>query len=58
MILKLESSVGLVLFERSPGGARLTSAGRHLLKHANEVCETYLAFIDGIHTLGRRMDRD
>ncbi len=57
MISKLESAVGLVLFERSPTGARLTSAGQHFLNYANEVCEAYLAFSDVMLALGRRMDR-
>jgi DNA-binding transcriptional LysR family regulator len=57
MISKLESAVGLVLLERSPGGTRLTSAGVAFLERGNDVCETYLAFIDGMHSLGRRMDR-
>lgn len=57
MISKLESAVGLVLFERSPTGTRLTSAGRQFLKHANEVCEAYLDFSDVMRALGRRMDR-
>ena len=57
MIGRLESSVGLILLERSSSGARLTSAGSHFLEHANEVCEAYLAFIDGMRSLGRRMDR-
>lgn len=58
MISKLEASVGLVLFERSPSGARLTSAGKHFLKNANIVCDAYLTFNDGIRALGRRMDRE
>jgi DNA-binding transcriptional LysR family regulator len=57
MISKLESSVGLVLFERSPSGARLTAAGHHFLKGANKVCETYLAFNDAMRLISRRMDR-
>ena len=58
MISKLESSVGLVLFERSSAGARLTSAGQRFLKNANEVCDAYLAFNDGMKAVGRRMDRE
>ncbi len=58
MIGRLESSVGLILLERSSSGTRLTSAGSHFLEHANEVCEAYLAFIDGMRSLGRRMDRE
>jgi len=57
MISKLESSVGLVLFERSPSGARLTSAGQHFLRNVNEVCDAYLAFNDVMRALGRRMDK-
>jgi DNA-binding transcriptional LysR family regulator len=57
MISKLESAVGLVLLERSPGGTRLTSAGVAFLERGKDVCDSYLAFIDGMHSLGRRMDR-
>ncbi|QJE98010.1 LysR family transcriptional regulator [Luteolibacter luteus] len=55
-ISKLESAIGLVLFERSPTGAKLTSAGSAFLSHANGVCSAYLEFIDGIRRLDRRMD--
>lgn len=58
MISRLESSAGLVLFERSPTGARLTSAGGRLLMRANEVCESYLAFVSGLNHIARRMDRE
>jgi DNA-binding transcriptional LysR family regulator len=57
MISKLETAVGLVLLERSPGGAKLTPAGVAFLGHANEVGSAYLEFIDGMRLLGRRMDR-
>jgi DNA-binding transcriptional LysR family regulator len=57
MISKLETAVGLVLLERSPTGAKLTSAGQHFLKHANEVCDAYLAFNDVMRALGRRLDQ-
>jgi DNA-binding transcriptional LysR family regulator len=57
MISKLESAVGLVLFERSPTGAKLTPAGVAFLNHGNEVCTSYLDFIDGIRKLDRRMER-
>jgi DNA-binding transcriptional LysR family regulator len=58
MISKLESAVGLVLFERSATGARLTSAGLHFLKHADEVCDAYLSFHDDLRTIGRRLDKE
>ena len=58
LIARLESSVGLILFERSSAGTHLTPAGIDFLKWASEVCDAYLAFIVGIRTLGRRMDRE
>ncbi len=56
MIGRLESVVGLVLFERSSSGTRLTGAGTRFLERANEVCEAYLAFVDGMRSISRRMD--
>ncbi len=58
MIGRLESSVGLILLERSSSGTRLTTAGIQFLDRANEVCDSYLAFIDGMRSIGRRMDRE
>lgn len=58
MISKLESSVGLVLFERSPTGAKLTPAGVAFLGYGNEVSTAYLEFIDGMRRLDRRMERE
>lgn len=57
MISKLETEVGLVLFERGTSGARLTLAGSHFLECVNEVCDAYLSFTDGMHALGRRIDK-
>lgn len=57
MISKLESSVGLVLLERSPTGAKLTPAGFAFLGHGKEVSSAYLEFINGMRLLDRRMDR-
>jgi DNA-binding transcriptional LysR family regulator len=56
MIGRLESEVGLVLLERSSAGTRLTAAGVQFLARANEVCDAYLTFIDGMRNIGRRMD--
>ncbi|HEX7261529.1 MAG TPA: LysR family transcriptional regulator [Luteolibacter sp.] len=56
MIGRLESSVGLILLERSSSGTRLTTAGTQFLEGANEVCDAYLSFIDGMRSIGRRMD--
>jgi DNA-binding transcriptional LysR family regulator len=56
MIGKLESTTGLILLERSSSGARLTAAGARFLESANEVCDAYLSFIDGMRSIGRRMD--
>lgn len=58
MIGRLESSVGLILLERSSSGTRLTTAGTQFLTRANEVCDAYLSFIDGMRSIGRRMDRE
>lgn len=58
MIARLESAAGLILLERSSAGTKLTPAGVQFLERANEVCDAYLAFIDGMRTLGRRMDRE
>lgn len=57
MISKLESAVGLVLFERSPTGAKLTPAGVAFLGYSNEAAAAYLEFLDGMRRLDRRMDR-
>ncbi|MEY3896826.1 MAG: hypothetical protein RLZZ214_2346 [Verrucomicrobiota bacterium] len=57
MIGRLESEVGLILLERSSTGTRLTTAGTQFLERANEVCDAYLAFIDGMRHISRRMDR-
>jgi DNA-binding transcriptional LysR family regulator len=56
-ISKLESALGLILFERSPAGAKLTPAGVAFLELGNEVSDAYLEFIDGMRRLDRRMDR-
>lgn len=58
MIGRLESSVGLILLERSSSGTRLTTAGTQFLERANEVCDAYLSFLDGMRGIGRRMDRE
>ncbi len=56
MIARLEAAAGLVLLERSSAGTRLTPAGVSFLDRANEVCDAYLTFIDGMRNIGRRMD--
>lgn len=53
-IAKLESAVGLVLFERSPTGAKLTTDGHAFLSHAEEVCHCYAGLIDSLRTWNRR----
>jgi DNA-binding transcriptional LysR family regulator len=58
MIVRLEAAVGLVLLERSPAGTQLTADGSLFLERANEVCEAYLAFVDGMRSIGRRLDRE
>lgn len=57
MISRLESSVGLVLLERSPAGARLTPAGQAFLEHAREVSEAFLDFNNRLAGLRRRLDK-
>jgi DNA-binding transcriptional LysR family regulator len=57
IVSRLESAVGLILLERSATGTRLTPAGTQFLLLANDVCDAYLSFIDGLRTVGRRMDR-
>ncbi len=58
MISRLESYAGLVLLERSNAGTRLTPDGSQFLQQVSEVCEAYGGFIEGVHHLGRRMDRE
>lgn len=58
MIGRLESGLELVLFERAASGVRLTPDGERFLVSANEVCESYLAFIDGMGLLGRRSNHE
>lgn len=53
-ISKLESSLGLVLFERSPSGARLTTDGHAFLPRAEDVCRCYADLIDGMRAWNRR----
>ncbi|MEO5914521.1 MAG: LysR family transcriptional regulator [Luteolibacter sp.] len=58
MIGRLESAVGLILLERSSSGTRLTTEGMQFLEKANEVCDSYLTFIDGMRSIGRRLDHE
>lgn len=58
MIGRLESATGLILLERSSAGTRLTTAGSEMLQRANDVCDAYLSFLDGMRDIGRRMDRE
>lgn len=58
MIGRLECAVGLILLERSSSGTRVTAAGIQFLERAGEVCDSYLAFIDGMRNIGRRMDHE
>ena len=53
-ISKLETSLGLVLFERSPTGAKLTTDGHAFLPRAEDVCQCYAELIDGMRTWNRR----
>jgi len=56
LISRLESSIGLILLERASSGTNLTPAGIQFLIWADEVCDSYLLFIDGVRTLSRRME--
>lgn len=56
LISRLETAVGLVLFERHPSGAKLTPVGVAFMERALEVCVAYSGFKDGIIRLARRMD--
>lgn len=58
MIGRLESAAGLILLERSSSGTRLTTSGIRFLERANEVCDAYLTFTDGMRGIGRRMDHE
>lgn len=58
MIGKLENETGLILLERASSGTRLTPSGILFLERANEVCDAYLTFIDGMRNIGRRMDHE
>lgn len=53
-ISKLETTLGLVLFERSPTGAKLTTDGHAFLPRAEDVCRCYAGLIDGMRTWSRR----
>jgi len=57
-ISKLESAVGLVLFERSPTGAKLTTDGHAFMPRAEEVCQCYAGLIDGLRTWNRRETKE
>lgn len=53
-ISKLETTLGLVLFERSPTGAKLTTDGHAFLPRAEDVCQRYAELIDSMRTWNRR----
>lgn len=56
MVNRLETSLGIILLDRSGSRARLTADGRSFLKRADEVCDAYLQFIDQVDTLSRRIE--
>lgn len=56
MVNRLESSLGIILLDRSGSRACLTADGQSFLNRAEEVCEDYLDFIDRVDTLGRRIE--
>lgn len=56
MVNRLESSLGIILLDRSGSRATLTADGQSFLDRAHDVCESYLKFIDRVDTLSRRIE--
>ncbi len=56
MVNRLESSLGIILLDRSGNKTILTADGLSFLERADEVCDAYLEMIDGIGALSRRTD--
>lgn len=56
MVNRLESSLGIILLDRSGNKTSLTPDGLSFLERADDVCDDYLELIDGIGALSRRTE--
>lgn len=56
MVNRLESSLGIILLDRSGNKTSLTADGLSFLERADEVCDAYLELIDGVGALSRRIE--
>jgi DNA-binding transcriptional LysR family regulator len=52
-ISQLEHSLGMVVFERSSGGVRATTAGRHFLRTARSIVEQMDSLVTSTYHVGR-----
>jgi DNA-binding transcriptional LysR family regulator len=52
-IRQLEHSLGMTVFERSSGGVRATTAGRHFLRTARSIVEQMDSLVNSAHHVGR-----
>jgi DNA-binding transcriptional LysR family regulator len=52
-VRRLEETVGLVVFDRSSGGVRVTPAGRNFLRTARSILEQIDALVTTAHNTGR-----
>jgi hypothetical protein len=50
---QLEHSLGMTVFERSSGGVRATTAGRHFLRTARSIVEQMDSLVNSTHHVGR-----
>ncbi len=57
MVNRLESATGILLLDRSGNKTCLTVDGQAFLERAEEVCNSYMGFIDRMGELSRRIDR-
>src|SRR5229473_5775176 len=51
-ICQLEHSLGMTIFERSSGGVRATTAGRHFLRTARSILEQMESLVNSTHHAG------
>jgi DNA-binding transcriptional LysR family regulator len=52
-IRQLEQSLGMTVFERSSGGVRATTAGRHFLRTARSIVEQMDSLVNSAYHVGR-----
>jgi DNA-binding transcriptional LysR family regulator len=52
-ISQLEHSLGMTVFERSSGGVRATTAGRHFLQTARSIVEQMDSLVNSTYHVGR-----